>query len=201
MLPRIANVFDRITLEDEQILLRRRCDSQSLSFYADISHFISRRIEGAHTLSLLDVGPRTGVGLAFLRLLHHPNAFTRLHFDPVVGIDLDPAFEHIADAEFPDIKSITGNIFDLEENSFDIVTCSHTIEHLEEAEIFVTHLKRISRKYVIIACPFEENEPLTYGHVRRIGMKFFKSVGVQDIEVYEAPQFSNGMCCLAFLKK
>jgi SAM-dependent methyltransferase len=195
--PDIFGNFSSLGEEDPD-LLRRRCDSQSLSYYGDISRFISSRVKSFETLSLLDVGPRTGVGLALLRLLHHPRAFTRLKFDPVVGIDLDPAFEAIAKREFPDIEARTGDIFDLAPKSFDIVTCSHTIEHLDDAVSFVRQLENIARKYLVLACPFEERRPLSDGHLDSIGRSFFDRVGIEDVEVYESFHFHNGMCCLAF---
>lgn len=179
-------------------LLRLRCDSQSVAYYGDISRFISARLLAFETLSLLDVGPRTGAGLALLRLLHHPAAFTRLKFDPVVGIDLDPAFEPIAKREFPDITPYTGDIFSLEEKSFDVVTCSHTIEHIRDIGPFVARLEKLARRCVVLACPFEERIPLSSGHVQIINAETLARLGYFDVEVYDSFHFHNGSCCLAF---
>ncbi|RJF86455.1 class I SAM-dependent methyltransferase [Oleomonas cavernae] len=196
MLPSVQNVFG-IVNEDAppELLLRMRCDSQSMSFYGDMSRFISQRIAGFETLSLLDVGPRTGAGLALLRLLHHPRAFTRLKLHPVAGIDLDPNFNLIADKEFKDIQALTGNIFGLPEKKFDIVTCSHTIEHLKDVPDFVGQLEKLARRYVVIGCPFEEREPMSLGHVQRIDQNFMNKLGFFDLEIYESNQFHSGLCC------
>lgn len=193
------NVFSSLSSRhSDDELLRLRCDSQSASFYGDISRFISGRLLGFETLSLLDVGPRTGAGLALLRLLHHPAAFTRLKFDPVTGIDLDPAFEAIARDEFPDVIALTGDIFLLESKSHDIVTCSHTIEHLDDIPSFVAQLERIARRCVVLACPFEEREPRSDGHIQVIDSDLLRRMGFFDVEVYESFHFHNGPCCLAF---
>lgn len=198
MLPNVENVFQPLEADSgEDIIHRLRCDSQSLHFYGDISRFMSRRIQGFETLSLLDVGPRTGVGLALIRLLHHPAAFTRLKFDPVHGIDLDPSFRQIAEKEFRDIEASVGDIFDLPENSYDVVMCSHTIEHVPDVEAFIGQLERIARRYVVLACPFEEREPLSDGHIRRIDASFMSGLGYPDMEVYESFHFHNGLCCIA----
>ena len=191
-------VFDKMPADPtEAQLMRMRCDSQSLTYYADISAYISDRIRGHQHFSLLDVGPRTGVGLALLRLMHHPMAFTRLKLDPVAGIDLDPMFEHTARLEFPDVQPMTGDIFTLEQKSWDIVTCSHTIEHIPEAEVFVEQLIRIARRYVVLACPFSE-EDLIPDHVRSINYSFFEKLGFEDVKVYPSQQWHSGLVCLAF---
>ena len=195
---RTNTVFDKISIEPtDSELLKLRCDSQSLQFYGDMSRFLSSRILGHNYLSLLDVGPRTGAGLAYLRLVHHPAAFTRLKFDPVAGIDIDPMFRQYAQMDFPDIVGFTGDIFDMEDKSWDVVICSHTIEHIEEAESFVDRLCRIARRYVAIACPFAEY-PLSSDHCRTIDYAFFQKLGFLDVEVYESQHWHSGLVCLAF---
>jgi hypothetical protein len=198
IVPRTNIVFNNLPDQptDSQ-LMRMRCDSQSLHYYSDISASMSRHIPGHNTFSLLDVGPRTGAGLAFLRLVHHPLAYTRLKLDPVAGIDLDPMFAQVAGLEFPDIKPMVGDIYDLEPKSWDIVTCSHTIEHIPEAEEFVKQLENLARKYVILACPFAES-PLSDDHVRSIDYKFFTSLGFYDVQIYESQHWHNGVVCMAF---
>jgi 2-polyprenyl-3-methyl-5-hydroxy-6-metoxy-1,4-benzoquinol methylase len=195
---RTNTIFDKLAPEptDSQ-LLKLRCDSQSLQYYSDISQFLSSRIFEHQTLSLLDVGSRTGAGLGFLRLVHHPAAYTRLKFDPVAGIDIDPMFEQVAACEFPDIQAMTGDIFDLPENSWDVVCCSHTIEHVTEAEAFVQQLMKIAKHFIVLACPFAE-DPLGEDHCRSINYEFFKSLGILDVKVYESQHWHAGLVCLAF---
>lgn len=194
----VASVFNSLPPDaDGDLLFRMRCDSQSLSFYGDLSRYMSKFLLGSETLSLLDVGPRTGSGLALLRLLHHPAAFTRLKLEPVIGIDLDPDFQRIAEIEFKDIRAITGDIFDLEDKSFDIVTCSHTIEHVPDLDPFVDKMARLARRALIVACPFEEQERIP-GHCNTITREFFAAHSFDDVEVYESNHWHNGMCCLAF---
>lgn len=198
MLPSINSVFSPLPPDaDDARLLRLRCDSQSLHFYSDISHFISRRITGFETLSLLDVGSRTGAGTALLRLLHHPHAFTSLKFDPVTSLDLDPDLVRIAGQEFPDISAVQQNIFDLSDNSYDIVVCSHTIEHVDNMVDFIAKLEKIARRYVVLACPIDENAPLCDGHLRVIRKEDLESLGYTDIDVYDSFHFHNGKCGIA----
>ncbi|WP_242912258.1 class I SAM-dependent methyltransferase [Brevundimonas pishanensis] len=198
MLPTIDNVFSPLQEDfDDARLLRLRCDSQSLHFYGDISSFISRRIKGFLTLSLLDVGARTGIGTALLRLLHHPLAFTSLKLDPVTGLDLDPDLPRIAGQEFKDIRAVQMDIFDLEPNSYDIVVCSHTIEHVPDMKSFIAQLEVIARQYVVLACPIDEKEPRSDGHIRTITREDLAALGYTDIEVYDSFHFHNGQAGIA----
>lgn len=192
-----AVAFDRMPERPTDYeLLRRRCDSQSAAFYSDISSFISLHLKEFATYSLLDVGSRTGMGLALLRLIHHPLSFSRLKLDPVTGIDMDPGFEFTAFREFADIQSQTGDIFRLDEKSWDVVLCSHTIEHIVEAETFVEQLVRLARKYVVLACPFCE-VPLSSDHVRTIDYRFLQKLGFETVSIYESHHFHGGVCCIA----
>lgn len=201
MLPTVASIFEPISEDiDDDRLLRLRCDSQSLHFYGDISRFIARRVTGFETLSLLDVGARTGAGTALLRLLHHPQAFTRLKFDPVVALDLDPCVMRIVGEEFKDITPLLEDIFNIPENSYDIVVCSHTIEHLPQIEPFVEQLEKIARRYVVLACPVNERSPVSEGHIQIITPETLLNLGYVDVETYESFHFHNGPCGLAFKK-
>ena len=201
MLPTVDNIFEPIPQNvDDDRLLRMRCDSQSLHFYGDISRFLAQRVTGFETLSLLDVGSRTGAGTALLRLLHHPLAFTRLKFDPVVGLDLNPDVLRIIGKEFKDISAVCDDIFNLEENSYDVVVCSHTIEHLPEIAPFVAQLEKIARRYIVLACPVNERLPASDGHIQIITTETFAELGYTDVEVYESFHFHNGLCGLAFKK-
>lgn len=194
-----SNLFAALSAaasDDE--LLRLRCDSQSMAYYGDISRFLASRLLGYETLSLLDVGPRTGAGLALLRLLHHPASFARLKFDPVRGIDIDPAFEIIATQELPDIQAMTGHTGQIADKQFDVVVCSHTVEQVPDLDAFVAELVRIARRCVVISAPFEEREPRLDGHLQYIDATRLRALGFADFETYDSFHFHSAPCCLAY---
>jgi len=198
MLPNLKSVFEPIPEDwDENRLMRMRCDSQSMHFYGDISHYLVRRFTEFETMSVLDVGARTCAGTALLRLLHHPWAYTRLKFDPVVALDLEPDVLRFVQQEFHDIAAICDDIHNVADNSYDLVICSHTIEHLYEVQPFIAQLERAARRAVLVACPIDEYEPLTEGHFQRLTANDLEHLGFQDIEVYESFQFHNGKCGIA----
>lgn len=142
-------------------------DAQSLSFYCDVAAYLAELLDGWPTMSLLDVGPRTGAGLALLRLMHHPLTFSRIKLDPVTGIDLDPDFKAVAERLYPDIEALHGDAFSLGGRTWDVVMSSHTIEHVDDPSSFLRHLEGLARRLVVIACPFEE-EKLIVWHKNRI---------------------------------
>ena len=156
-MPNQFHIFERRPTEpteDNKNLLHM--DAQAMSFYADIFRFLVKRLEGRPLeMSLVDVGPRTGAGLALLRLLHHPMSFSSVRFEPVTGVEIDPMFEKIAAQSYPDITAITGDAFVLEDK-FDVVMSSHTIEHVEDPDAFIEGLQSISKGLVVVACPYEE---------------------------------------------
>jgi SAM-dependent methyltransferase len=157
-----------------------------------------RKILGDHVFSVLDVGCRTAAGTAYLRLVHHPSSFNRLKFAPVEGVDIDPQAQAIAAEMYPDVRVFTGDIFQIPEKQWDIVTCSHTIEHVYDAEAFVRRLECLARRYIFLACPFDEDpHNLIPGHVRSIGQGFFDGLGFLDVEVYDSAQWHSGRACFA----
>lgn len=176
---------------------RVHMDSQSLSFYADISGFLSTRLRGFEApLSLLDIGPRTGAGLALLRLLHHPLSYAPLKLDTVTGIDIDPEFKRIASAAYPDIQALEGDAFALPEGEWDIVMSSHTIEHVDDPDDFVTRLTQRAKRYALIACPFEEQERIVW-HKNTISYHFLTKHGFHDMQVYRSSHWFNSLCVIA----
>ena len=171
-------------------------ESQSVSFYMDLSKFLAQRLI-ATKLSLLDVGPRTGSGLALLRLIHHPLSYASLTFDPVSGIDLNIMFKEVAAAKFPDIEALHGDAGALAgDRKWDVVVSSHTIEHTDDPALFLNKLERLARKMIVVAAPYEE-QPLTSGHSSRITYQLLNESGYHDMEVYRSPHWFNSLCVIA----
>ena len=171
-------------------------DAQSLSFYADISRFLCERIRGTQEpLSILDIGPRTGSGLALLRLMHHPMSYAAVKLDPVTGIDIDPVFKKTAERHYPDIEALCGDAFTLG-RTFDVVMSSHTIEHVDDPDDFITRMQSIARRLVVIACPFEEQDRIVW-HKNTIGYHFLSRHGFHDMHVYRSNHWFNSLCVIA----
>lgn len=96
------------------------------------------------------------------------------------------------------------------DNSFDIVTCHHTIEHLRDLPTAIAELKRIARKQLIIATPCQrcyfytldlhlQFFPIASTLSNAIGMKHFQLkeihgdwVFIGDIQAEKAEKSKSG---------
>ena len=94
--------------------------------------------------SVLDVGARDG---------HFTKLFAQT-FSEVTALDLQkPAFN------LPGVKTVAGDVTKLEfaDNSFDLVFCAEVLEHVPGVEEACRPLLRVSRQYVLIGVPFEQD--------------------------------------------
>ena len=103
----------------------------------------------------------------------------------IFGIDFEkPLLE-----ENNKIKIIKGNIKEnlltLNEDLYDFVTCTHVIEHLQEPNIVIQNLRRITSKVLIIICPLEK--PYKWGLNYHINFFFNKKTFLNFVqkEFYE----------------
>lgn len=101
--------------------------------------------------SILDVGCGEGFFLFNNRNLVKGKTCYALDYDEVEVND--------AKKNLPFCNVSTGDIYNLkfEDNSFDLVTCTEVMEHLEEPEKALKELKRVTKKNLIISVP---NEPI-----------------------------------------
>jgi 2-polyprenyl-3-methyl-5-hydroxy-6-metoxy-1,4-benzoquinol methylase len=93
----------------------------------------SRYLEPQQGATLLDVGCGDGASLDWLRDLGW-NAS---------GVEIDPA--GVAAARAARRPVTAGTAADLEDETFDVVTASHVIEHVHDPKAFLAHCRRIVR--------------------------------------------------------
>lgn len=180
--------------------LRNVFDVQSCVFTCEILPALwALYPNGQHRLNLLDVGPRTGAGTGLLQYLHHPESFSRIKLH-TTAIDIDPTYKDYAAVHSPDVEYLVGDIFDESlARTFDVVLCSHTLEHLAEPLPFLRRLQALAKAWVIVACPFDEKDCIP-GHVSSLGYDFFESAGVHNLNVYRSLTWHQCMACVAVFK-
>lgn len=152
--------------------------TQSRQFMIDLLPYIQRYLRTnprGTVFDVLDVGPGSGLGTAMLANLF---LSSRLGYRMrVSAIDLFPTWSVYMAAFVPNVRMIVGDIFKLQE-TFDIVVCSHVIEHVQEYPAFVDRLQKIARKRVFLCAPFEETPLVTKGHINSIDRNFLRNLDV-----------------------
>lgn len=108
----------------------------------------------APTLSVLDVGSRTGRGAMMLAELHPPTDVWKKPGLRVTALDREG---NQSDTVNNSIEFRVADLFDLPaDEQWDIVICSHVVEHIPDPTPFVAELKRRARMFVLIYTPWEE---------------------------------------------
>lgn len=163
-----------------------RFNKQSLAFYSEIipyfwDYFLLSNNKTNNSYTIVDIGARTGAGANLLGEMFSDTAWGYPIQLIVDIIDISDAFSEywnllpfVNDAKVVDL-------FDVEEKSYDICFCSHTIEHLDDPIPFIEQMKKVSRLFSIISCPFEEKDPIkghhcvSYETIQKCNPKYFKT--------------------------
>src|SRR5439155_15073907 len=161
---------------------------QSMQFMIDCLPTIRKLIVGiprTATLSVLDVGTGTGAGANVLATLYQ-GVFLGPRMK-VEAIELVPHLKSYAEVKFPLINYLVGDILAYKESRrWDIVICSHTIEHVDRPQEFVSVLADLAYRWALFYAPWKERA-LIPGHVNRIDRRFLRRVGAKRHTIIESP--------------
>ncbi len=147
--------------------------SRYARFYG-IIHWINRcRFE-----SFLDVGGAEGYQAAFVKRIYHPKR--------VVSVDLsEPACQRAH--QLYQLDTRVADIHDLPftDNSFDLVLCSETIEHVTDPARALRELIRVAKRCLIVTTPYEHRSShltkahnssvIPHGHINQFSESDLKS--------------------------
>ncbi len=180
---------------------------QSMVFMADILPVLNKLVRNRYPygqqVSVLDVGTSTGAGAQLLARLHRDRFFgAQLS---VTALDISDEFQRYARAMFPDIEYRVGDIYQIKEQ-WDIVTCSHCIEHVPEPGRFAARLCELARDFVLLYAPYNELQ-LLEGHPNRIDDQFLDSLAAlnpiettfRDSIGWRHPHDAESRCVLVVL--
>lgn len=179
---------------------------QSIQFMIDLLPIIRELIKKwpkQKILEVLDVGTATGAGANLLATLYKGKFFgIQMKVD---ALDRkNNKYEPYPKLSFPNINYIVADIFELDKNNtWDLVICSHTIEHMSDPFPFISELKRLARHWVLIYCPFNEH-PLVPGHEISITKEIVDNLQPSDVKIIDSPGWSNltgNRKCISFVLK
>lgn len=147
------------------------------------SHMLTKQW-GTH-FRILDVGPGAGFGTELLASMHQGDF---LGYRATVDvIDIDDTYADFIRQTHKSVTSVmVGDIYDLTEK-YDIVVCSHVIEHVIEPLRFVRQLQQIATQKVFVLTPFEEKvELMAPGHINRFDRVFTENFHGDEIKLLES---------------
>jgi 2-polyprenyl-3-methyl-5-hydroxy-6-metoxy-1,4-benzoquinol methylase len=135
------------------------------------------------SIDVLDIGPQTFSGTRLLSRTHAPDSFNNLKMN-ISALDIHDHFKNLKECLCPEVEFFKANIFDVKDRSWDLIICSHVIEHVPDPKVFLDQLKRLSRRDIIVACPWNEDPITTKGHVNTIDKAFVRSVGASSLKIF-----------------
>ncbi len=148
---KIKNLDIFYSSESELNLNRASKNTDINSFHISL---IERNIPKYQSLSIIDIGCGTGYLLQSLE--------KKLNSCKLIGIDFNaPINKSIySNSNKNHLKYISGDITNLmkgmKNNSFNIVICTHVIEHLSNPYEIINELRRIAKNKLIVICPLEK---------------------------------------------
>ena len=139
-------------------------------------------LKGIYPSSLLDVGSGRGVFLfPLLREFSYVNATTIDILDKRVEL-----LKYIKDGGITNLNVLKEDIctFDIEDNSFEVVTLLEVLEHIPNVEQAVKNASRIASKYVIVTVPSKEDDNPEHIHLLTKDKltKLFNDAGITNLK-------------------
>jgi glycosyltransferase involved in cell wall biosynthesis/SAM-dependent methyltransferase len=172
----LAPKDDDYKLREQQLMERiRKVDPswleedsvpQSIQFMIDLLPTIRTLLRDWptwKTLSVLDVGAASGAGSNLLATMHREHFFgVKMKVD---ALDIEPRFKTYADSHFSNIRYLIGDIYRLDNtNVWDLIICSHTLEHVPDYRKFLSELQRRAKHWVLVYVPYEEKNLIPIHH-------------------------------------
>lgn len=143
------------------------------------------RCERGVPVRVLDVGAASGAGSNVLASLY--SGIFLGYQARVEAVEIEPYWVRYVRARFPLLHYTVADAWDLRpDRPWDIVTCSHTIEHVERPVAFARHLQSLARQGVLINAPYNETDRIP-GHINTIDDDFLAQAGAEDIRILDSP--------------
>lgn len=165
---------------------------QSTQFMIDCLPAIRKLTAGwpyNKVMEVIDVGTATGAGAALLARFYSAGFFGFPM--QVEGIDMSPQNQVYARAVFPELHYEVGDFFDYRPgHQWDLVYCSHTIEHIWDPWPWIERVRLRARKWAMFYCPFEEKQLLP-GHRLSFTRPMIDALNPIHVEIIDSPAWRN----------
>jgi SAM-dependent methyltransferase len=136
-------------------------------------------------IRVLDVGTGSGAGASLLATLYSGQILG--YTLKVDALDRAPHVQRYARAKFPLINYMIGEAWDLRgDRPWEVVICSHLIEHMDDPIGFARHLQSLASQWVLIYAPYNETNPIP-GHKVILDDDLLAKMGAQDVEIIASP--------------
>lgn len=175
--------------------------AQSTVFMADMLPFVHAKLlkhyRRQDVLRAIDVGASSCFGTRLLASLHASHfVYSRMEVD---AVDYVPDRSRWVLAAVPEVNYHVKDLYDLPSRSWDIVVCSHVIEHVPEPRRFIEKACDICRGFAFFYSPYDEH-PLIPGHINRITEADFASLPAETHRIKSMgwhPDKPDDLCLLA----
>ena len=136
--------------------------AQSIQFVIDcipeLHRIMRTHYQRGDHLSFLDVGSGTGAGANIFSMLHSGrHVYSKLSVDAVDYVDSRLRW---VKTMYPRVNYKVADVYDLPDKNWDIVFCSHVIEHVDHPEIFLEKLIDICKGFLIVYSPYNETDKI-----------------------------------------
>ena len=145
--------------------LEQQWGAQSIAFMVDLLPHIHATLRKHYRrkdhLRVLDVGAASCFGAGLLAAVHSDHyVYSRMS---VEAIDYQPTFERWVRFAQPGVEYRVADLFDQPAKQWDLVVCSHMIEHVPNPRDFIDKMVEACRGFAFIYSPYAEN-PRIPGH-------------------------------------
>lgn len=178
-----------------------KANPASVGFMTDIlatlrAHLLPRH--AGQKFTVLDLGARTGAGSQLMAYVGQAGSYAKLKFS-VTCADIDPTYAAYSRAQNPLVEYLNADAFKAG-RQWDIVICSHVVEHVPQPLAFVEQLRRIAKRHVVLAFPYAEDpQQLIPGHVNSLNHDFIRALRPSRTEVFEGLYWGQSLCCVLVL--
>ena len=151
-------------------------------------------------LLMLDVGAESGAGSNLFALLHSGRRiYSKLTIDTIDYVDL---YIRWIKALYPKLSSGQRDVAELPRQHWDLVFCSHVIEHVADPRRFLEQLIPLCKGFLFIYAPYQETRRIP-AHLHSIDESLFVGLNVERIMVQDSmawhADIPEDKCILAVL--